>query len=111
MASGVLIRSIFIENQPERIAAGPGLLTKKFLITSELNDLKIYDNDLLMITQPTNKIKEDELMQTKRIGITKAINLKWRWYLRQSRSISKRVKGDKNPPLKYLFNESSQKHL
>ena len=99
-----------MENQPERIASGPGLLTKKFLIDFELNNLKIFDNNLLMITHPSNKIEDNELVQTKRVGISKAINLKWRWYLRQSRSISKRVKGDKNPPLKYLINESSQKN-
>ena len=31
-ASGVLIRSVFVEGESERIAAGPGLVTKKFLI-------------------------------------------------------------------------------
>ena len=82
-------------------------MTKKFLIDFELNNLKIFDNDLLIITQPSKRIEENELVQSKRVGINKAINLKWRWYLRQSRSISKRVKGDKNPPLKHLFNKSA----
>ena len=106
-ASGVLIRSIFIENQPERIAAGPGLLSKKFLINSKFNDLKIYDNNLLKISKRSKKFKAAELVQTKRVGISKAINLKWRWYLKQSRSISKREKGDKNPPLEYYSSNKS----
>ena len=63
-----------------------------------MNNTKIYDNNLLQITKPVNSISKKELVQTNRVGITKAINLKWRWYLRQSRSISKREKGDKNPP-------------
>ena len=106
-ASGVLIRSVYIENQPERIAAGPGLVSKKFLVDHQFNNLKIYDNNLLKISLMSKKFEANELVQTKRIGITKAINLKWRWYLKESRSISKREKGDKNPPLQNPSNKSS----
>jgi len=98
-ASGVLIRSVYIKNLSERVASGPGLVSRAFLIDSTLNNLKIYDNNLLKITKPLNTINKKELVQTNRIGITKATNLKWRWYLKQSRSISKREKGDRNPPL------------
>jgi len=96
-ASGVLIRAIFIEQEPERIAAGPGLLTKRFGINSKLNSLKSYDNDYLRIFHRSVIISKQDLVQTTRIGITKATNLRWRWYLKYSRSISKRAKGDKNP--------------
>ena len=106
-ASGVLIRSVHIENQPERIAAGPGLVAKKFSIDHKFNNLKIYDNNHLKIILNKKIYNANELVQTKRIGITKAINLKWRWYLKESRSISKREKGDKNPPLQNLSNKSS----
>ena len=91
---------------PERTASGPGLVSKSFLINKSFNDLKIYDNKLLKITNSLNVINKKQLVQTNRVGITKAVNLKWRWYLRQSRSISKREKGDKNPPFKNLSNES-----
>ena len=104
-ASGVLIRSVFIKNLPERTASGPGLVSKSFSINKTLNDSKIYDNNFLKLRKPTNPIDKNELVQTNRVGITKAVNLKWRWYLRQSRSISKREKGDKNPLLKNLSNE------
>ena len=87
------------QNLSERVASGPGLVSRAFLIDSTLNNLKIYDNNLLKITKPLNTINKKELVQTNRIGITKATNLKWRWYLKQSRSISKREKGDRNPPL------------
>ncbi len=91
---------------PERYASGPGLVSRSFLINQSFNDLKIYDNNLLKITNPINFINKKKLVQTNRVGITKAVNLKWRWYLRQSRSISKREKGDRNPPLKNSSNES-----
>ncbi len=96
-ASGVLIRSVFIDNDDERVSSGPGLLTKKFLINKKFNGLKIYDNFYLKIFKRDFNVSKEDLLQTTRIGISKAKDLKWRWYLKSSRSISKREKGDKNP--------------
>ena len=96
-ASGVLIRSVFIKNEDERISSGPGLITKKFLINKKFNGLKSYDNTYLKILKRDIKVSKEDLLQTTRIGISKAKYLKWRWYLKSSRSISKREKGDKNP--------------
>ena len=101
-ASGVLIRSIFINNEDERVASGPGLITKKFFINKEFNGLKSFDNAHLKILKRDIKVSEEDLMQTTRIGISKAKDLKWRWYLKSSRSISKREKGDKNPKKLFL---------
>ena len=42
-------------------------------------------------------LEKKDLIQTTRIGISKAKNIKWRWYLKNSRSVSKRLKGDKTP--------------
>jgi len=102
-ASGVLIRSVFISQEEERVASGPGLLTKKFQIDTKLNSLKSYNNNLLKIFSTNLNINSEELVQTTRIGISKAVDLKWRWYLKRSRSVSKRVKGDKNPKLQNKF--------
>ena len=96
-ASGVLIRSVFINNEDERVSSGPGLITKKFLINKKFNGLKSYDNPYLRILQREIKVSKKDLLQTTRIGISKAKDLKWRWYLKCSRSISKREKGDKTP--------------
>ena len=101
-ASGVLIRSVFINNEDERISSGPGLVTKKFLINKEFNGLKSYDNLYLKLFKRDIKVSKDDLLQTTRIGISKAKDLKWRWYLKSSRSISKREKGDKNPKKFFL---------
>ena len=99
-ASGVLIRAVFIPNKNERVAAGPGLLTKALEIDNKLNSLKILDNKYLWVTERDTYLKQKDLVQTTRIGISKAKNIKWRWYLKRSRSISKRQKGDRNPKLK-----------
>ena len=102
-ASGVLIRSAFINKQEDRVASGPGLLTKRFQIDTNFNSLKSYDNNYLKIFNRSININNDDLVQTTRIGISKAVDLKWRWYLKRSRSVSKRARGDKLPKLKKQF--------
>jgi len=102
-ASGVLIRSIFINQEDDRVASGPGLLTKKFQIDTKLNSLKSYNNHFLKIFNRHCNINNEDLVQTTRIGISKAVDLRWRWYLKKSRSVSKRVKGDKNPKFQNNF--------
>ena len=106
-ASGVLIRAVFISNKNERAASGPGLVTKTFEIDSKLNSLNILDNKYLSIIKRDSFLKKKDLVQTTRIGISKARNIKWRWYLKRSRSISKREKGDRNPNLKNSTNNLS----
>lgn len=100
LASGVLIRSVFISNKNERLASGPGLVTKTFEIDNKINSLNIFENNLLWISRKKLTFEKKDLVQTTRIGISKAKNLKWRWYLKNSRSISKREKGDRNPAAK-----------
>ncbi len=110
-ASGVLIRSVFINQEEDRVASGPGLLTKKFNVDTKLNSLKSYNNNLLNIFNRQITINDEDLVQTTRIGISKAVDLKWRWYLKRSRSVSKRVKGDKIPKLQHKINNFCQKKI
>jgi len=99
-ASGVLIRAVFIPKKNERLASGPGLVTKTFGIDISFNSVDVLNNNSLCITPRESIIKAKDLIQTTRIGISKAKNIKWRWYLKNSRSVSKRVKGDKTPKFK-----------
>ena len=103
-ASGVLIRAVSISNKNERLASGPGLVTKVFEVDNKLNSLNILDNKFLWVSKRDMYIAKKDLIQTTRIGISKAKNIKWRWYLKRSRSISKREKGDRNPKLKISTN-------
>ena len=107
-ASGVLIRAVFISNKNERLAAGPGLVTKAFEVDNKFNSLKVLDNKFLWISKGDSYLAKKDLIQTTRIGISKAKNIKWRWYLKRSRSISKREKGDRNPNLKNSTNNLSR---
>ena len=99
-ASGVLIRAVFINKKNERLASGPGLVTKTFGIDISFNSFEILNNNSLWISQRESIVEKADIMQTTRIGISKAKNIKWRWYLKNSRSVSKRAKGDKTPKFK-----------
>ena len=99
-ASGVLIRAVFIDKNHERLASGPGLVTKTYSLDVSFNSLEVFNNKSLWIAPRDHIIGEKDLMQTTRIGISKAKNIKWRWYLKNSRSVSKRLKGDKTPKFK-----------
>ena len=106
-ASGVLIRSVYLSDANERLASGPGLVTRTYGINLEFNYLKILENNSLTIMKGEKKFRRKDLVQTSRVGISKAKNLKWRWYLKNSRSISKREKGDRKPLLKSINNHLS----
>ena len=99
-ASGVLIRAVFVSDEKERLASGPGLVSKTFGIDLSFNSKKVLDNNNLYIAKGEFTPKKKDLIQTTRIGINKAKNIKWRWYLKSSRSVSKRERGDRTPILK-----------
>ena len=95
-----MIRAVYIPQKNERLASGPGLVTKTFGIDISFNSLEIQNNNSLWISQRNSIPEEKDLIQTTRIGISKAKNIKWRWYLKNSRSVSKRLKGDRKPKFK-----------
>jgi len=64
------------------------------------NSLEVFNNNCLWVSQREFIIEHKDLIQTTRIGISKAKNIKWRWYLKSSRSVSKRLKGDRTPQFK-----------
>ena len=100
-ASGVLLRSIEIPGEDERIASGPGLIARRFELNISHDNLPIsIENGIWLVrkARPINKV--NDILQTTRIGISAGQDIAWRWYLKSSRSVSKRIKGDKNPSLR-----------
>ena len=110
-ASGVLIRAVFLSDKNERLASGPGLVTKTFGIDKSFNSLKVFDNNTLWIAMGELNNKKIDLVQTTRVGITKAKNIKWRWYLKNCRSVSKREKGDRIPRIPNIKNSNNNLSL
>lgn len=104
-ASGVLLRAVALPEEPERIAAGPALLARRFGIDRR-QDRQRLDPALGLWLAPrpaavqallASGAGDQLLLRTTRIGISQARDLPWRWYLRPSRSVSRRARGDRLP--------------
>ena len=102
-ANGVLLRAVAMPGEPERIAAGPGLLSRRFEISRRHdNSPACGENELWLAPRPS-VLNSPELVITTRIGISQAQDLPWRWYLQASRSVSRRVRGDRMPAVNQAF--------
>ena len=96
-ANGVLLRAVALPDEPERIAAGPGLLARRFGIDRRCDALSVCgDCDLWLASRPA-ELSEPGLLTTTRIGISQGEDLPLRWSLQASRSVSKRARGDRSP--------------
>ena len=106
-ANGVLLRAAALPGEPERTAAGPGLLARRFgidrrhdgTVASPASGLWLAPRPPAMaalLERPTAG-GEAPLLQTRRIGVSQGQELPWRWYLRSSRSVSRRAPGDRTP--------------
>ena len=96
MASGVLIRALAIPGENERACAGPALLARRFNLNRSHDKMPISLESGIWLAEKSEE-QMVTILETTRIGISKAKDLTWRWYLQQSRSVSKRAKGDKTP--------------
>ena len=103
-ANGVLLRAAWLPGEPERIAAGPALLAKRFGL-SKRHDAMAVDPGAGFWLAPRPpavsaalaSCEPSALIQTTRIGLSQGRELPWRWYWRASRSVSRRVRGDRQP--------------
>ena len=59
------------------------------------------------LSEGENLTRMGNIVQTTRIGISQAKDIPWRWYLKSSRSVSKRVKGDRIPPKNKCWSPST----
>lgn len=67
---------------------GPGKICQAFNINKNHNGLDITKNPIYILDKP--KLSKDEIVQTKRIGIKKSVELPWRFYIKNSIYISKK---------------------
>ena len=104
--SAVLIRAIELSQLPKgldpkytkqgkRVAAGPGNLCRPFDINPPHNALPLIPTHQLWLEHRTAQFQnqldqgQQALIQTTRIGISKAVEQPWRWYLKDHPSVSK----------------------
>ncbi|MEM7797103.1 MAG: DNA-3-methyladenine glycosylase [Cyanobacteria bacterium P01_C01_bin.118] len=103
----VLIRAIELSHLPKgldtkyvkqgkRVAAGPGKLCRTLSIDRRHNALPLQQSNELWVEHRTSEFQKQleqgrqALVQTTRIGISKAAEKPWRWYLKGHPSVSKR---------------------
>lgn len=99
-ANGVLLRAAAMPGESERVAAGPALLARRFGIDRSRDAQLVHpERGLWIAPRPPElaALGAADLTQTSRIGISQGQELPWRWYWRASRSVSKRMKGDRLP--------------
>jgi DNA-3-methyladenine glycosylase len=111
-ANGVLLRAVAVPGAPERLAAGPGLLARHFAIDRRHDGLPVAPASGLWLAPPPAAVAaglaelhaagEQPLHCCPRIGVSLGQELPWRWYLRGSRSVSRRARGDRTPPRDWL---------
>ena len=100
-ANGVLLRAAALPAEAERVAAGPALLARRFGIDRGHDAQPVTPEQGLWIAPrplALAQLGDADLIQTSRIGISQGQELPWRWYLRRSRAVSRRVPGDRRPP-------------
>jgi len=116
-ANGVLLRAVAMPGESERVAAGPALLARRFGIDRRRDAVPATPAEGLWLaprpeplatwiaeaaTEPS-ACESSALVSTGRIGISQGQELPWRWYLRASRSVSRRAPGDRRPPLQQAW--------
>lgn len=111
-AGGVLLRALLLPGAEERAAAGPGLLARCCGLDRRHDGLPLTPvAGVWLVARPAavTRLLEQErsrglepVVCTTRIGVSRGRELEWRWYLRGSRSVSRRVSGDRRPRLDEL---------
>jgi DNA-3-methyladenine glycosylase len=96
----VLLRAAELPGEPERCAAGPGLLARSFGIDRGQDGAPVDAGRGLWLSPrpPALELAPADLVQTVRIGVSQGREIPWRWYLRRSRAVSRRAPGDPPPP-------------
>lgn len=93
-AGAVLIRALEpLENLDN--TNGPGKLCREMFITREHNKLPVYDKDSLLTVYKGAKVKNKDIVQTTRIGLSSAQDYPWRFYIKDNKWVSKKAKSSK----------------
>jgi DNA-3-methyladenine glycosylase len=80
-----------------KIASGPGCVARAFGIThKDDNGIDLTSNKSAIWIGRGDTIQAEDIVQTTRIGITKAVELPWRYYIRGNPAVSRAVR-KKNP--------------
>ena len=113
-ASTILIRAVHLQQRPSwlassqetgnekrgngrkgkpeklhRVAAGPGKLCRSLKIDESLKGLPIHPSSGIWV-EAGEPVSTAEITQTTRIGLSKGVDIPWRWYVTDAIAVSKK---------------------
>ena len=88
-ANGVLLRAIALPQEPPKVAAGPGLLARRFGIDLSHNAQPVAEDTGLWLSEASGP--PGVLVESARVGIRQGLDLPWRWLWAGHPSLSKPV--------------------
>ena len=88
MAKNRFDKIVITEKEKINLTNGPGKVCKAFNINRDYYGLDLTGNRVFILDNP--KIKNKDIIVTKRIGIKKSVDLPWRFYIKDNPFVSKR---------------------
>lgn len=76
------------EKQFLNLTSGPGKLCKAFEINRSDSGMDLTGNQIYLLNR--RKLSDNQIVQTTRIGITKSVSLKWRFYIKNNPFVSRK---------------------
>ena len=76
------------EKDKIKLTNGPGKVCKAFGISKEHYGVDLTGENIFIVNMP--KIKDEEIVITKRVGIKKSVDLAWRYYIKNNPYVSKK---------------------
>lgn len=76
------------EKEKLNLTSGPGKVCKAFGIERKHSGIDLTGDKIFLVDRP--KIKNKDIVVAKRIGITKSVNLPWRFYINENPFVSRK---------------------
>lgn len=80
----------YSQKQLSQLTNGPAKLTQALGITLDDNYIVVNENTRITVAPPDKKPDTLRIVQTPRIGISKAVDKPWRWYVADNAWVSRR---------------------
>lgn len=81
-------RKLVDDKEKFNLTNGPGKLCKAFEINRSHNGTDLIGDEIFILDQP--KLKKKEIAVSKRIGITRSVDLQWRFFVRDNPYVSRK---------------------
>jgi DNA-3-methyladenine glycosylase len=81
-------RPLHNDKEKFNLTSGPGKLCKAFGIDKKFNGTDLTGDEIFLLDQP--KLRKNEIGISKRIGITRSVDLQWRFFIKNNPFVSRK---------------------